>query len=108
VTRAVFGAQEPPTDFETQMRISRRYVISGRVQGVGFRYFTQAAATAEGLSGWVRNTPDGRVEVDAEGEADALARFEQRISRGPAGARVEHVEATDAASGARGPGFHIR
>ena len=90
------------------MRITRRYLISGRVQGVGFRYFTQAAATEEGLSGWVCNTPAGRVEVEADGDADAIARFEQRISRGPAGARVEHVETTDAASGVRGTGFRIR
>ena len=90
------------------MRISRRYVISGRVQGVGFRYFTQAVAAEEDISGWVCNTPDGRVEIDAEGEADAIARFEQRISRGPAGARVEHVETTEGASAARSPGFHIR
>ena len=90
------------------MRISRRYVISGRVQGVGFRYFTQAVAAEEDISGWVCNTSDGRVEVDAEGEADAMARFEQRISQGPPGARVEGVTTTDAASGMRGTGFHIR
>ena len=90
------------------MLVARRFVVSGRVQGVGFRYFTQAVAAEEDISGWVCNTPDGRVEVDAEGEADAIARFEQRISRGPAGARVEHVETTDGPSGGRGPGFHIR
>ena len=75
---------------------------------MGFRYFTQAAATQEGISGWVRNTPDGRVEVAAEGEADAIARFEQRLSRGPDGARVEHVETADTASSVSGAGFHIR
>jgi acylphosphatase len=90
------------------VRISRRYVISGRVQGVGFRYFTQAVAVEEAIIGWVCNTPDGRVEIDAEGEAAAIARFEQRIRHGPAGARVEHVETTDGASGPRGLGFHIR
>ena len=55
-----------------QMRVARHFLISGRVQGVGFRYFTQAAAGREGLHGWVRNLPDGRVEVEAEGDADAI------------------------------------
>ena len=45
------------------MRVARRYLVSGRVQGVGFRYFAEAAARREGLHGWVRNLPDGRVEV---------------------------------------------
>ena len=46
------------------MRIARRYLISGRVQGVGFRYFVQQIAAQHGISGWVRNTHDGRVEID--------------------------------------------
>jgi acylphosphatase len=79
----------------------RRYLIRGRVQGVGFRYFTQAAASREGLRGWVRNTPDGGVETAVEGERDALDRFEQQIRHGPPGARVDRVEVSDdhAASG---------
>ena len=47
---------------------ARRYLISGRVQGVGFRFFAESAAMREGLHGWVRNLPDGRVEIAAEGE----------------------------------------
>ena len=77
------------------MIVARRYLISGRVQGVGFRYFTEAAAAREGIFGWVRNTPDGRVEVVAEGDADALQRFERSLGHGPRGARVERVEVGD-------------
>ena len=69
---------------------------------------TQAAATDEQISGWVRNAPDGRVEVEAEGDAEAMARFEQRIRKGPAGARVEHVEIAETTSRVSGAGFHIR
>jgi len=62
------------------------------VQGVGFRFFTEAAAVREGIRGWVRNAPDGRVEVAAEGDADAIERFEAKLRHGPPGARVDHVE----------------
>ncbi len=73
------------------MRVARRLVISGRVQGVGFRYFTQAAAHREGVTGWVRNLPDGRVEAYVEGEAEAVDRVERAVRQGPGGARVESV-----------------
>ncbi|HKF65290.1 MAG TPA: acylphosphatase, partial [Vicinamibacterales bacterium] len=73
------------------MRVARRYIISGRVQGVGFRYFTEATAQREGVAGWVRNLPDRSVEVVAEGDADAVARFERAVRRGPPGARVDQV-----------------
>jgi acylphosphatase len=73
------------------MRVARRFVISGRVQGVGFRYFTQDRALLEGLTGWVRNLPDGRVEALVEGDAEAVTRVERAIRSGPRGARVERV-----------------
>jgi acylphosphatase len=76
------------------MRIARRFVISGRVQGVGFRWFTKDVAVREGLTGWVRNLPDGRVEALAEGETAAVARLEQALHGGPPGARVHTVNAT--------------
>src|SRR5262249_22503601 len=69
------------------MRVARRYLVEGRVKGVGFRYFTEAAASREGLSGWVQNLPDGRVEILAEGEAEAVERFEHKVRHGPPGAR---------------------
>ena len=73
------------------MRVARRYLVRGRVQGVGFRYFTHAAAVRAGVGGWVRNNPDGTVEIAAAGDADSLARLEQEIRRGPPGARVDQV-----------------
>lgn len=77
------------------MRVSRRFVISGKVQGVGFRWFTQETATREGLKGWVRNLPDGRVEALLEGEAEAVTRVERALRSGPRGARVEKVQVDD-------------
>ena len=77
------------------MRVARRYLVRGRVQGVGFRYFTQAAAVRAGVGGWVRNNLDGTVEISAAGEAEALLRLEQEIRRGPPGARVDQVAICD-------------
>jgi acylphosphatase len=74
------------------MRRARRFVVSGRVQGVGFRYFTLDIARREGLTGVVRNLPDGRVEAIAEGDEESLQRFEVALRRGPSHARVEHIE----------------
>jgi acylphosphatase len=90
------------------MRLARRYVISGRVQGVGFRYFTEAAAAREGLNGSVHNLPDGRVEAVAEGEAESLERFERAIRHGPPGARVDHVNVDDTVPSGRDTGFTVR
>lgn len=90
------------------MRLRRRYIIIGRVQGVGFRYFTQEAAAREGVYGWVRNVPDGNVEIEAEGEAEAIERFELRIRQGPRGARVDHVDTTESAPSHHNTGFEIR
>jgi acylphosphatase len=74
------------------MRVARRLTISGRVQGVGFRYFTHEAAMREGVTGWVRNLPDGRVEAYFEGESAAVTRVERAVRTGPRGARVEDVD----------------
>jgi acylphosphatase len=91
------------------MRIARRYAISGHVQGVGFRYFTQEAAQQEDIAGWVRNTPDGRVEIEAEGDAENMRQFDRTIRTGPIGSRVELVEAIDKPpSGPSSGGFRIR
>jgi acylphosphatase len=89
------------------VRVARRYLISGRVQGVGFRYFAEAAAAREGLHGWVRNLPDGRVEAAAEGESESVERFERAVRHGPPGARVERVEVTDAVPTGRETGFSV-
>lgn len=90
------------------MRVARRYLISGRVQGVGFRYFAEAIATREGLLGWVRNLPDGRVEAAAEGEAEAVERFERSMRHGPRGARVDGVDVFDDVPGGNDSGFSVR
>jgi acylphosphatase len=89
------------------MMRARRLVVSGRVQGVGFRWFVAEAARQEGLVGWVRNLEDGRVDVLAEGDADALARFEWRLWQGPPAARVDDVESEDVLP-AGGLGFDVR
>ena len=73
------------------MPVARRFVISGRVQGVGFRWFTQDTAAREGVKGWVRNLPDGRVEALVEGDEEAVTRVERAIRSGPRGARVDNV-----------------
>jgi acylphosphatase len=73
------------------MRIARRLLISGRVQGVGFRWFTADTAAREGVVGWVRNLADGRVEAWVEGEAEAVTRVERAVRHGPRGALVDGV-----------------
>jgi len=65
--------------------------VSGRVQGVGFRWFVVDNARELRLSGWVRNRPDGNVEIAASGPADALAQLESAVTSGPPGAQVKKV-----------------
>jgi acylphosphatase len=90
------------------MRRARHYLIAGSVQGVGFRVFVEARAAMEGLHGWVRNTAHGGVEIRAEGDAEALDRFEHAIRHGPPRARVLGVETTDVAADGHDTGFSIR
>ena len=71
---------------------SRRWIVRGRVQGVGFRYFVLHRADSMGIAGWVRNRADGAVEVEAEGPRPELERLVAAVSRGPAGASVTAVE----------------
>jgi acylphosphatase len=89
------------------MRIARRFLINGRVQGVGFRWFAQSVASREGLHGWVRNLPDGHVEAMAEGEAEAIERFERALRHGPPAARVDEVEVDDRVPTGRDTGFTV-
>ena len=70
---------------------ARRAVVSGRVQGVGFRAFAHRAAIDAGVRGWVRNLPDGSVETWVEGEPDAVERYLARLRRGPMIGRVTNV-----------------
>ena len=84
-----------------------RYVVSGRVQGVGFRYFVEDEAIGIGVSGWVRNLRDGSVEVLAMGDDRQLEQLEKKLWEGPALARVTHLHAEESVAPDR-PGFHIR
>ena len=90
------------------MIVARRFIISGQVQGVGFRMFTAAAARRDELRGWVRNLPDGRVEVVCEGDAPSIERFARMIRQGPPGARVDNVESDSTSFTAHDTGFTIR
>jgi acylphosphatase len=90
------------------MLVARRYLISGRVQGVGFRYFIDDLAQREGVSGYVRNLPDGRVETLVEGDAEAVGRVEGALWRGPRGARVDDVAIEETVPAGRHTGFRIR
>ena len=65
--------------------------LSGRVQGVGFRWFVRQRARALDLAGWVLNRPDGSVEVAAEGTAEALDHIRHELARGPDGAMVQTI-----------------
>ncbi len=77
------------------MSATRHYLVTGRVQGVWFRASARKEALRLGLTGWVRNLPDGRVEAVASGGHAALGEFEAWLSRGPSRARVEDVAASD-------------
>ena len=77
--------------------VARRLVVSGRVQGVGFRHATLEAARALGVSVWVRNLPDGTVEAFAQGASAEVERFVAWCRHGPPLARVDGVEVGDAA-----------
>ena len=75
--------------------IRRRVIVHGRVQGVFFRDTTRRMARSRGLGGWVRNTPDGKVEAVFEGEGEAVESMVRWSRDGPRGAVVERLEVTD-------------
>jgi acylphosphatase len=84
-----------------------RFLVDGRVQGVGYRYFARQAAESLRVSGFARNLPDGRVEVVAEAGDDALTRFEERLREGPSFAVVDAIE-REAIAPRGDAGFQIR
>jgi acylphosphatase len=75
--------------------IRRRVVVRGRVQGVGFRYYANAEAARLGVAGFVRNLDDGSVEVEIEGDRDAVAKLVDWARSGPPSAIVESAEVTE-------------
>jgi acylphosphatase len=70
----------------------KRVIVSGMVQGVGFRYYTEAQASTLGLGGYVRNRPDGAVEAEIEGDDDAIERMLAWLHTGPRSASVQSVQ----------------
>jgi acylphosphatase len=88
--------------------LCRRCLVSGLVQGVGYRVFVQDAAIREKVSGYVRNLVGGRVETVLSGTIESVERVEQALQFGPAGSRVDRVDVTDHAVEAFGEVFEIR
>jgi acylphosphatase len=76
------------------MIVARRFIISGFVQGVGFRFFAQRSAARHQIRGYVKNLEDGRVEAYAEGGAKAVEDFKHDLVAGPTYSRVDHIEET--------------
>ena len=86
---------------------AHRYLVRGRVQGVGFRWFVEREAHLLGISGWVRNNHDGSVEILAQGTRDQLSGLHSRLREGPRAARVDAVEVSDAQAAAGLSSFRI-
>ena len=89
------------------MNLCRHFIVSGQVQGVFFRASTESIARRLGLGGWVRNLPDGQVELIACGEESKLQELERRLWQGPPRARVESVK-TRALAAESFNGFSVR
>ncbi len=92
----------------TQERKTTRCLVSGRVQGVAFRYWTRETALRLGLRGWVRNLPDGRVEVLAQGDGPAMERLHRALHDGPPMSLVQSVECVAESGSEELNGFVIR
>jgi acylphosphatase len=90
------------------MIVARRFLIAGRVQGVGFRAFAEAQAAVEGVHGYVRNLDDGKVEVVIEGDEESVIRVERKLRRGPPAARVGEFVVEPLVPTGRPYGFSIR
>lgn len=84
-----------------------RVLVSGRVQGVGFRASCARQAQLRGLSGWVRNLPDGRVEAELQGRREAVAAVADWCRQGPALARVQHVDIAELPALDANDGFRV-
>ena len=89
------------------MIVARRFLIRGRVQGVGFRMFAVDRASLAGVHGYGRNLPDGGVEAVTEGDDESVERVERALRRGPAGARIESFEVEAIAPTGRATGFRV-
>lgn len=85
-----------------------RIQVGGRVQGVGFRYYTRKCADQFHVTGFVRNLPGGDVEAEAEGEAEAVDAFVLALEKGPSTARVDRVAKTELSPLRRDVSFEVR
>jgi acylphosphatase len=85
-----------PMSSSEKMALARTFLVRGRVQGVGFRWFVEREAHTLGVAGWVRNNFDGSVEVLAMGSRDQLSSLRSRLREGPRAARVDDVEEFEA------------
>ena len=74
---------------------ARRFLVRGRVQGVGFRWFVERQAHILGIAGWVRNNTDGAVEVFAQGTREQISNLHGQLMQGPRAARVDAVEVSE-------------
>jgi acylphosphatase len=88
--------------------VTTKFLISGLVQGVGFRWFVARHARSLGLVGYARNLPDGRVEVVVSGPEESLPALEQLLRSGPANAQVEQVERSIESAPMGGKSFDVR
>jgi acylphosphatase len=87
--------------------VAKSFIVTGRVQGVGFRWFVLRRAKSLEITGWVRNLPDGSVEVRAEGSEAALESLESLLVKGPAGSMGKDVLSQPAAASGRFHDFDI-
>lgn len=89
-------------------RVCKHILVSGIVQGVGFRYFALRHAHTLGLAGYARNMRDGRVEIVAEGDEETVASFINRMKEGPSSALVREVKVSDYTGPSGFRGFELR
>jgi acylphosphatase len=87
---------------------ARSFVVRGRVQGVGFRWFVEREAHILNIAGWVRNNADGTVEILAQGTRDQLAGLHSRLREGPRAARIDAVDVSEAQAAAGLTSFQVR
>jgi acylphosphatase len=91
----VFFEIEMPS-FDKPSQVTKGFIVRGRVQGVGFRWYVEREAHLLGLAGWVRNNPDGGVEVLATGTHEQINRLHEKLRMGPRAARVDDIQVFDA------------
>jgi acylphosphatase len=89
-------------------RLTKRFIVRGRVQGVGFRWFVEREAKQLGLAGWVRNNEDSTVECLAAGPDTQVEALKAKLQQGPRASRVDRVEVMDASESEVPETFEIR